>query len=119
MTNPRLIALALFLCAGPSVGCGDEPPPPLVNCSQVTPKKYSELTIFGLCNACHSSALSGAARMNAPVGSNFDSFEGAKAKAGLAASRVNLGQMPPAGSPRPTEEQKADLIAWATCGTPQ
>jgi hypothetical protein len=120
MNHPRLIGLSLVLGAGLLLACGgDDPPPaPLVDCTMVTAKKYSELTIWPLCVSCHSSALSGAARMLAPVGTNFDSYEAAKARAPFAASRVNLGQMPPAGSPQPSATQKAELIAWATCGTP-
>jgi uncharacterized membrane protein len=118
MNQIRRIGLALVLGAGFAVGCGEDATPPLVDCNTVTPQRYSALTIWPLCTACHSSALSGAARNMAPVGTNFDTYAAAMSKAGAAASRVNLGQMPPAGSMQPSAEQKAALLAWATCGTP-
>ena len=119
MNHPRLVGFSLILCAGLTLGCGgDDPPAPLVDCTTVTPKKYSELSIWPLCTSCHSSALSGTARMMAPIGTNFDTFDAARMKAGLAASRAKIGQMPPAGAAQPTAAQKDDLAAWATCGTP-
>ena len=119
MKQLRPFTFAILVLAGLAAGCGAETPtPPLVDCTKVTPQKYSALTIWPKCTACHSSALSGAARMMAPAATNFDSYDAAKAKAGLAAGRVNLGQMPPAGATQPTADEKAALIAWATCGTP-
>jgi uncharacterized membrane protein len=115
----RPFTFALFVVAGLAAGCGTEAtPPPLVDCTKVTPQRYSALTIWPKCTSCHSSALMGAARNMAPVGTNFDTFEAAKAKAGAAASRVNLGQMPPAGATQPTPDEKAALLAWAVCETP-
>jgi uncharacterized membrane protein len=119
MNQLRPFTFAILVLAGLAAGCGAETtPPPLVDCTMVTPQKYSALTIWSKCVSCHSSTLSGTARMMAPVGTNFDSFEAAKAKAGVAASRVNLGQMPPMGSTQPTPDEKAALLAWAVCGTP-
>jgi uncharacterized membrane protein len=119
MNQIRLCGFAIALCAGLVAGCGSDPPAaPLVDCTMVTPQKYSALTIWPLCTACHSSALSGAARNMAPVATNFDTYEAAKSKAALAATRVNFSQMPPAGATQPSAEQKAALLAWATCGTP-
>jgi uncharacterized membrane protein len=118
MNQLRLCAFAIALSAGLSAGCGEDTPPPLVDCTKVTPQKYSALTIWPLCTSCHSSTLVGPARNLAPATTNFDTFEAARSRAGAAASRVNLGQMPPPGNMQPTAEQKAALIAWATCGTP-
>ena len=123
MTNhARLLGVpALFLFAGLLLGCGggDDPPAPLVDCSAVTVPKYSMLAILPKCTACHSSALMGAARMMAPVATNFDTYDAAKMKATLAASRVSIGQMPPAGATQPTADEKNAFIAWGSCGTPQ
>lgn len=119
MKHSRPIGLSIALVAGLSLGCGDDPPAaPLVDCTQVTPQKYSAMTIWPLCTSCHSSALSGTARMMAPAGTNFDTYAAAMSKAAVAATRVNAGQMPPAGKPQPSAEQKAALLAWASCGTP-
>jgi uncharacterized membrane protein len=120
MNHLRSFTFVVFVVAGLGAGCSTEPAaPPLVDCTKVTPQKFSALTIWPKCTACHSSALTGAARNMAPVGTDFDSFAAAMAKAGAAASRVNLGQMPPAGAAQPTPDEKAALLAWAVCGTPQ
>ena len=119
MKHPRLIGLSVALGAGLSLGCGSDPPAaPLVDCTQVTPQKYSAMTIWPLCTSCHSAALTGTARMMAPAATNFDSYAAAMSKAIVAATRVNAGQMPPMGKPQPSAEQKAALLAWASCGTP-
>jgi uncharacterized membrane protein len=120
--NHALVRLSLFVCAGLSLACGgsDDPPPPLVDCTMVTVPKYSQLTaVLPKCTACHSSALTGNARMMAPPGTNFDTYDAAKLKAMPAASRVSFGQMPPAGATQLTADEKAALIAWGSCGAPQ
>jgi uncharacterized membrane protein len=120
--NQALVRLSLVVCAGLFLACGgsDDPPAPLVDCTMVTVPKYSQLTAaLPKCTACHSSALTGAARNMAPVGANFDTYEAAKAKATLAASRVSFGQMPPAGSTPLTADEKAAIVAWGSCGAPQ
>jgi uncharacterized membrane protein len=118
--NQALVRFSLVVCAGLSLACGGgEDPKPLVDCTMVTVPKYSELAAtLPKCTACHSSALTGAARMMAPVGANFDTYDAAKARAVLAASRVSFGQMPPPGATPLTDAEKTALINWGSCGAP-
>lgn len=98
-----------------AAGCGGLPE---VDCATVTVPKYSEVTILNSCNACHSSALSGEARQDAPDSVNFDTYEAAVKDAEDAVSEVYGGSMPPEGY-QVTEEQRQALYAWGLCGTPK
>lgn len=98
--------------------CGEKSAPK-VDCSTATVPTFAQVEIFSLCTSCHSSAVSGAARQSAPGDVNFDTYAAAKASASSAAGEVNGGEMPPAGHPQPTADQKTALYAWAACGTPQ
>jgi uncharacterized membrane protein len=69
------------------------------------------------CTKCHSSTKQGADRNGAPVGVNFDSYEGAAGKAALIDGNVQAGVMPPAG-PLPDDE-KALIHAWVEGGSLQ
>ena len=103
-----------------AAGCGNNlGTAPTVDCSKLTIPTYSQLTIWPLCTSCHSSTLGGGARHGAPGGVNYDTYEGARASADIAASTVNSGIMPDRGEPAPTADQKSALYAWALCGTPQ
>jgi uncharacterized membrane protein len=120
--NHALVRLSVLVCAGLSLACGgsDDPPAPLVDCTMVTVPRYSQLTAaLSKCTGCHASALTGNARMMAPVGTNFDTYAAAKMKATLAASRVSFGQMPPPGATQLTADEKAALVAWGSCDAPQ
>lgn len=67
------------------------------------------------CTSCHSAALSGADRSDAPPDKNFDTYAGIAAQAGLI-QLVVLGpdpSMPPGGGPTSTEQ--ALLEEWLTC----
>ncbi|MBC8131405.1 MAG: hypothetical protein H7X95_00380 [Deltaproteobacteria bacterium] len=108
---------ALTVAAGLLCGCA-EGVVPTVDCTTVTPVKYSELTIWPTCTGCHASALSGGARHDAPGGFNYDTYASSKAQAVPAAAWVNAGLMPPGNSPQPTAEEKTALYNWALCGTP-
>lgn len=87
-------------------------------CGTTTIPTYASLD-FSTCTTCHSSALTGAARQDAPVGIDFDTYDAAKANAAEALSELEEGAMPPAGSPAPSVEVMAAIAAWSTCGTPQ
>jgi uncharacterized membrane protein len=80
--------------------------------------RYSQLTIWPFCTSCHSSAVTGAARMRAPVGFDYDTYTAAQASARAAAATVHSDTMPPHGQPIPTDDQKNSFYAWALCGTP-
>jgi uncharacterized membrane protein len=122
MNHFRQIAVTTALLGMLSLGCGgdpEEPGLPAVVCSSVTVPKYSEMTIWSICTSCHAASKTGAARNMAPDTVNFDTHAAASASATRAAIRVNAGTMPPPGGPMtPSAEQKAALINWASCGTP-
>ena len=117
MRRVRGVIVGLLL-----VGCGDEPSSrttvPSVDCTKLAVPRWSELAI-SYCVPCHASSVNGAARKNAPPGTNFDSAASARPFAAGIATRVNAGQMPPPGNPQPTQAQEDALIAWAVCGTPE
>ena len=79
---------------------------------------FAQVTIFEKCDTCH--GASGDARKLAPVDVDFRTYAGAKAHAEKAASEVNGGDMPPAGTDlKLTAEEKDALYRWALCGTPE
>ena len=97
-------------------GCGS---PSSVDCKAVTVPKYTEMTAWARCVACHSSALSGASRAGAPKGIDFDNYDAALMDADRALSEVEAGAMPPAGSPKLSAAEKDQIVNWASCDTPQ
>ncbi len=90
-----------------------------VDCTQVTVPKYTDMTAWARCTNCHSSALTGAARVGAPGDINFDSYDHAVMDADRALSEVESGAMPPAGSPSLSAAEKDQIVNWASCDTPQ
>lgn len=90
-----------------------------VDCKQVTVPKFAEITGWGKCTSCHSSALSGASRAGAPASINFDNYDDAVSDADLALSELDEGAMPPAGSPKLSAAEKDQIVNWASCDTPQ
>lgn len=120
MSTNRLASLFAILGLGAAMAgaCGNNPSPPAIDCTMVaTVPTYSQVA-WPYCTTCHNSALSGAARSDAPSDVNYDTYAAAKAHASEAAAQVNAGLMPPKGDPQPTEEQKTALYQWALCGTP-
>lgn len=122
LTRPFLFALSLFsfgLVACGDSGDGDEAGMiPEVDCTATPAKKFSEMSaVWAKCTACHSSAVTGAARGGAPVDINYDTYAAAKAEATPAASEVAEGAMPPGGGL--TDAEKEQIYAWAQCGTPE
>lgn len=67
------------------------------------------------CTSCHSGALSGADRSDAPVDINLDTYDAVAAQAGRIQAAVLGDQptMPPGGGPTATE--MALLGEWLTC----
>jgi uncharacterized membrane protein len=105
-------------------GCSSEPPLPKVDCTTVASvPTYSQVTIFEVCNECHSTTKSGADRHDADGDVNFNTFTDAKKSAEEAAREVNGGDMPPKDPGITlraiTEDEKTALYQWALCGTPQ
>lgn len=109
-----VLAMALAACGG-----GEGGKPPTIDCSTVTVPSYAAVELWPLCTSCHSSTSTGTDREMAPVGVNFDTYAAAKAQAASAAAQVNAGIMPPMTALQPSAAQKAQLYAWALCGTPE
>jgi uncharacterized membrane protein len=105
-------ALLLPACAG-----DDEEGGPNVDCSTATVKPFAEVTAFAKCIACHSTAVSGAARAGAPAGINYDTYAAAMANADKGMDEVFEGAMPPGGGM--TADEKTQIYNWASCDTPQ
>lgn len=68
------------------------------------------------CTSCHSSQLTGADRLEAPVGYDYDSLENARAHPNWTWAEILLGHMPPAGA---LGEQDQQMIReWLACDGP-
>lgn len=114
--------LTMTLCAGLLMvaACGgEEHALPEVDCNAVTVPTYAQLTILESCTACHSSALQDGARLGAPVGVDYDTYDLAVEHGEHGVGEVYAGKMPPPGIGNVTEQDKQDFYAWALCGTPQ
>ncbi|HET8938153.1 MAG TPA: hypothetical protein VFN67_32140 [Polyangiales bacterium] len=110
--KPSYVWFALATGFG-AFACGDKLPD--VDCSGEVPK-FADVTALTKCATCHSSQVSSSARKGAPTSVNFDTESAANAKAEDAASEVNGGDMPPAGSGISlSEEEKQALYKWALC----
>lgn len=80
---------------------------------------FDEVTAFSeVCTNCHDSSLALADRNFAPLGWDFDKYEVASMKAEDIQNAVEEGYMPPPGYTL-TEAQKAQLLQWVACGTPE
>lgn len=72
------------------------------------------------CTRCHSSKLTGAARMDAPPGHDFDTLSGVLAVAEHVDEYAAAGPdatntvMPPSGA-KPSEEERRKLGEWLAC----
>lgn len=115
-----MLALSSAICF--AAGCkSDSEDLPEVDCNSGTVPKYAEVKSGALakCTNCHSSEVSGVARVDAPANVNFDTFAAAKAEAKQAVIEVNEGAMPPKGFAEPSADEKSALYKWALCGTPE
>ena len=69
------------------------------------------------CTSCHTSALSGADRQDAPTDIDFDAYETARQDPTGTWTQVHLGAMPPAGAL--SADDKETIRVWYACETPQ
>ncbi len=132
----KLLATGLIGAAIASfAACGGSDTGP-VDCTSVTPKKYSEIsTAIAKCTNCHDSTRTGDARHGATVGYDYETFGAAKISAELGRADVEgtgANIMPPIGQncpkasstkcvvdnngavPALTATEKADFLAF-TC----
>jgi uncharacterized membrane protein len=120
LSSKLRVSLFCLGLAALAPACGDSESKPEVDCQSGPIPTYSEVAVLTTnCANCHSTGKTGAARENAPVAVNFDTYDAAKKSAEQAVIEVYGGSMPPAGKAAPTEAQKQALYKWALCGTPQ
>ncbi|MGD8862072.1 MAG: hypothetical protein PVI30_18820 [Myxococcales bacterium] len=93
---------------------------PEVDCDGADVPAFADVAAFQTCTTCHSSALNGEQRNQAPDDDNFNTYESAVEIADEAAHEVYEGAMPPADSGLSlTDAEKEELYLWALCGTPE
>ena len=129
-----VLATTLFLFVtgdGGGGGCcshdeGVLGPPTEATCptgSTLTYANFGQQFMTDYCTRCHSSTLSGTARMGAPAFHDFDTQLGVQQvadhideTAGSGPAATNQG-MPPDGA-KPTLEERQKLAEWIACGAP-
>lgn len=76
--------------------------------------------VLSVCMQCHSTAVTGAGRRQAPVEVNFDTYADAAMWSDRLIARAAVeGSMPPQGVQPLTQEQKSALFAWQRAGFPE
>jgi hypothetical protein len=114
--------LLLLLAGGLPLltGCGAELP---AHCDHRDPpldwSNFGEAYFRAECTGCHHSALAEGERSGAPLGADFDHYEGVAALAEeIAARAVDAdADMPPASPSAPAD--RALLGEWLDCGLPE
>jgi hypothetical protein len=113
--------LGVFLLCGALLGaCGGDGGGgilPEVDCEAITVPTYGELDIIAVCTGCHSSTLSGGARLGAPVDVNYDTYDAAASSGLDGAEEVFRGRMPPGGGI--ADAEKEAFNQWVQCGMPE
>jgi hypothetical protein len=121
MTGRWRVAVLVALAAS----CNpDDPPgdgvPPATDCptdSWVRYDNFAEPLVSTWCLPCHSSTLPEALRQGAPVGMNFDSYDGIVQWSDRMLDRMSIrADMPPKAGPSPDE--RALFAEWIACGLP-
>lgn len=129
-----VLAATLFLFAkgdGGGGGCcshdeGVLGPPTEATCSPsstLTYASFGQPFMTNYCTRCHSSTLSGEARMGAPAFHDFDTQLGVQQVADhidetAAAGPAATNEAMPPSNPRPTLEERQQLAEWIACGAP-
>ncbi len=121
-------AAALGLAAA---GCSPDMPLPdqvladdadETDCDELTYENFGQAFFQSYCLRCHSVTNVGdVARNDAPVGINYDTLDGVREFTTRIRLRAGeLGDMPPllVPVPRPSEEERLQLIRWIDCDTP-
>jgi hypothetical protein len=110
-------------CAGETDVLG---PPTGTTCppsSSLTYANFGQAFMTSYCTRCHSSTLSGAARMGAALYHDFDTQLGVQQVAGHVDQTAGSGPestneaMPPDGA-KPTLAEREMLAEWIACGAP-
>ncbi len=91
--------------------------------SSLTYASFGQPFMTNYCTRCHSSTLSGAARMGAPAFHDFDTQLGVQQVAEHVDEAAGAGPaatneaMPPDGA-KPTLDERQKLAEWIACGAP-
>jgi hypothetical protein len=98
-------------------GCHGEEPQP-ASCEDASWEALAQPFLTTWCTPCHASTVLEEDRRGAPVGMDFDTWEGAHLFADAIARRSNDEEalMPPGGGTSPTEREQ--IARWAECGAP-
>ena len=88
--------------------------------STLTYDNFAKPFMEAYCTRCHSSALTGAARHDAPLGHDFDSeagilVVGEHVDAHAAAGPGAVNTIMPPEDPKPTEAERRQLGEWLAC----
>jgi uncharacterized membrane protein len=120
----KRIAFILFALV---TACDDssetEYPPTESTCppeSTLTYENFGQPFMEMYCTRCHSSALTGEARQDAPLYHDFDSLDGVLAVAvhvdgNAAAGPAATNELMPIGAPTPTTDERRQLGEWLAC----
>lgn len=94
---------------------GDDGTPPD---GSLTYYNFAKDVLDEYCVPCHDGtvAAGGGTDFTLAVFDSVDSLAGVSAKAERSKVRLNLGDMPPAGSPQPSDEVRQKLIDWIEAG---
>lgn len=91
--------------------------------SPLTYANFGEGFMVNYCTRCHSSTLTGAARMGAPAFHDFDTKLGVQQvgdhvdQVAGAGPQATNESMPPNGA-QPTRAEREQLAEWVACGAP-
>lgn len=111
-------------CAGETSVLGPATETQCPPTSTLTYANFGEEFMTTYCTRCHSSTLSGEARMGAPAFHDFDTLEGIigvanhideTAASGPAATNDSM----PIDGIQPTLEERQQLAEWIACGNPE
>jgi hypothetical protein len=122
-----LLAVLLVACTGDvedPIPVVTPDAPPLPDASGCPPDSFLAYDNFGgpfmrqYCTGCHSTALTGAMRKDAPVGVDFDTLEQVRADTDrIYDLAAESDAMPPGGGPHP--DDRTLLAEWLLCGAPE
>lgn len=106
------LAVAGFLsgCGGEEAHLGECPT------NSMTQQVAGRAVVTQRCASCHSSAVTGAARQNAPVGVDYNTLEAIRANADSGYHEASAGVMPPTGALNATDLE--NLRIFLACGAP-
>ena len=108
------VVMCMFSCGMAHSPSASPPKPHVEDCSGAVPT-YSGVvrpTIDRYCTKCHSP--------NGTAGEDHDftQYELLHAQRRQLTGQLESSAMPPRGEAKPTDEERAALVHWATCGAP-